>query len=68
MSHVTSLLTRPATLGAIAAAGSGALYLGLKYRIVMGSEMQQGSSMKQDSTQGQEKSYEVKPGREGGGV
>ena len=71
MSHIASLLTRPSTLGAVAVAGSGAFYVGLKYRTVTGPSGQQVSGSRQNGTQSfttQEQSYEVKPGREGGGV
>ena len=71
MSSLTSLLTRPSTLGALAVAGSGAFYVGLKYRTLTGPEAGLGhGSAKADGAkaEGQGKSYEVKPGREGGGV
>ncbi len=68
MSHITHLFTRPSTLGAIAVAGSGAFYVGLKYKTVMGAEAQRGSGPSQNSGEGQDRSYEVKAGREGGGV
>lgn len=71
MSGIAHLLTRPSTLGAVAVAGSGAFYVGLKYRTVLGSDPQQGSGLGQGGSQGsveQTQSYEVKPGREGGGV
>ena len=71
MSSIANLLTRPSTLGAIAVAGSGAFYVGLKYRTVMGTDAQRGSGSAPGGSQGslkQEQSYEVKPGREGGGV
>lgn len=66
MSHITNLLTRSSTLGAIAVAGSGAFYVGLKYKTVMGTEAQRGSGSNQGNGQGT--SYAVKAGREGGGV
>lgn len=71
MSHITSLLTRPSTLGAIAVAGSGAFYVGLKYRTVMGPGAEQGFGLGHSGSGGTVdtgKNYEVKPGREGGGV
>ena len=71
MSSIANLLTRPSTLGAIAVAGSGAIYVGLKYRTLMGPDQQQGSKLgprDERGSAGQEQSYEVKPGREGGGV
>ena len=66
MSSLANLLTKPSTLGAIAVAGSGAFYVGLKYRTVMGSDSSRQSGSQ--TSAGQEQSYEVKPGREGGGV
>ena len=73
MSNLTSLLTRPTTLGAIAIAGSGAFYVGLKYRTLMGPNTRGGTGTGSQeapmSSSGENnKSYEVKPGREGGGV
>lgn len=68
MSHIANLLTRPSTLGAIAVAGSGAFYVGLKYKTITGSDVQRRSGSSQSSGEGQDKSYEVKAGREGGGV
>ncbi len=68
MSHITHLLTRPSTLGAIAVAGSGAFYVGLKYKTVMGAEARRGSGSGQGGGEGGDRSYEVKAGREGGGV
>lgn len=73
MSSIASILTRPSTLGAIAVAGTGAFYVGLKYRTLMGvgSEAQRGAADSQSGSEGpvnKEKSYAVKPGREGGGV
>ena len=75
MSTLTSLLTRPSTLGALAVAGSGAFYVGLKYRTLTGpngspqAELGHGSAeMGAGKAKGEGKSYEVKPGREGGGV
>lgn len=64
MSTPTSLLLRPSTLGALAVAGSGAFYVGLKYRTLT---LQPQPGTQRDDT-GKSKSYEVKPGREGGGV
>ena len=79
MSTLTSLLTRPSTLGALAVAGSGAFYVGLKYRTLTGpdgspqagignrsAEAGEGKGIRKARVEG--KSYEVKPGREGGGV
>ena len=71
MSGITNILARPSTLGAIAVAGSGAFYVGLKYRTLMSSEVTQSSKSTRSGGQlstSQEQSYEVKPGREGGGV
>ncbi len=79
MSTLTSLLTRPSTLGALAVAGSGAFYVGLKYRTLTGpsgstqAELGRGSAEADEGKgmgmgKGEGKSYEVKPGREGGGV
>lgn len=71
MSHFISLLTRPSTLGLVAVAGSGAFYLGLKSKTVMAQQAQRESG-KYDSKAGgpanMENNYEVKAGREGGGV
>lgn len=70
MSTLTSLLTRPSTLGAIAVAGSGAFYVGLKYRTLTGQPQPDASPTPKpgQADEGKSKSYEVKPGREGGGV
>lgn len=71
MSSITSLLTRPTTLGMIAVTGSGAFYVGMKYRTLIGPEVQRGTGESQSSSEepvNKEKNYEVKPGREGGGV
>ena len=69
MSQITNLLTRPSTLGAVAVVGSGAFYVGLKYRTVMGlRDSKGGSGDGQGGQDGQRENYEVKPGREGGGV
>ena len=71
MSHFTSLLTRPSTLGLIAVAGSGAFYLGLKSKTVMAQQARRESGENQSGSGGpanKERSYEVKAGREGGGV
>lgn len=72
MSHITSLLTRPSTLGVIAVAGSGAFYLGLKSKTIMAQQAQRDSGENKSSVGGsankEEKNYEVKAGREGGGV
>ena len=68
MSGITNLLSRPSTLGAIAVAGSGAFYVGLKYRTVTGAGLQQGSPGGGKATANSGQSYEVRPGREGGGV
>lgn len=68
MSHITNLLTKPSTLGAIAVAGSGAFYVGLKYRAVMGIDAQRGSGFTPSEGDRQDKGYAVKAGREGGGV
>ncbi|KAL2044398.1 hypothetical protein N7G274_003103 [Stereocaulon virgatum] len=71
MSSIPSLLTRPTALGMIAVAGSGAFYVGLKYRTLAGAKAQRGAGESQSGGEGpvnKEKNYEVKPGREGGGV
>ena len=69
MSHIANILTRPSTLGAISVAGSGAFYLGLKYRTFKGPpEVQKNSKSRVEDEKRQEYNYEVKPGREGGGV
>ena len=71
MSHVTSLLTRPSTLGLIAVAGSGAFYLGLKSKTIMAQQAQRGGGEDSSRAGGQAdkgRNYEVKAGREGGGV
>lgn len=71
MSQFTSLLTRPSTLGVIAVAGSGFFYLGLKSKTMMAQQAQRGSGHNQSGPGGpasKERSYEVKAGREGGGV
>ena len=55
----------------IAVAGSGAFYVGMKYRTLMGPEVPQGAGESQSGSEvaaNKEKNYEVKPGREGGGV
>lgn len=71
MSHITSLLTKPSTLGLVAVAGSGAFYFGLKSKTIMAQQAQRdigkSESMVGGSVDG-DKSYEVKAGREGGGV
>ncbi|KAK0512372.1 hypothetical protein JMJ35_005500 [Cladonia borealis] len=68
MSTLTSLLTRPSALGFLAVAGSGAFYVGLKYRTLTGPEgKEMGRNIGKTKGEGP-KSYEVKPGREGGGV
>ncbi len=71
MSHLTSLLTRPSSLGLIAVAGSGAFYLGLKSKTIMAQQAQRASGEKESmagAPANRERSYEVKAGREGGGV
>ena len=71
MSHFTSVLTRPSTLGVIAVAGSGAFYLGLKSKTVMAQQAQRESGQNRSGAgepANTERSYEVKAGREGGGV
>ena len=71
MSHITAILTRPSTLGLIAVAGSGAFYLGLKSKTIMAQQAQRDIGQNQSGTgapANKEKSYEVKAGREGGGV
>jgi hypothetical protein len=66
MSGTASLLTRPLSLGAIAVAGSGAFYVGLKYRPLTAPEAQRGPGSNQGGSK--DKNFEVKSGREGGGV
>ena len=71
MSSFTSLVTRPSTLGLIAVAGSGAFYLGLKSKTVMAQQARRGGGENQSGVGGpanEKRSYEVKAGREGGGV
>lgn len=68
MSHITNLLTKPSTLGAIAVAGSGTFYVGLKFRTVTGIDAQRGSGSFPNEGDRQDKGYAVKAGREGGGV
>lgn len=71
MSHFTSVLTRPSTLGLIAVAGSGAFYLNLKSKTVMAQQAQRESGQNRSGAGGPantERTYEVKAGREGGGV
>lgn len=68
MSSMASLLTRPSTLGAIGVAGSGAFYFGLKYRTLTVPEVQRNSGSGSSQPGGKGQSYEVKSGREGGGV
>lgn len=71
MSHITSLLTRPSTLGLVAVAGSGAFYIGLKSKTAMAQQAQREGGESQITGGGpanREKSYEVRAGREGGGV
>lgn len=71
MSHIASLLSRPSTIGVIAVAGSGAFYLGLKSKTIMAQQAQRDKGENQSRPGGpanEEKNYEVKAGREGGGV
>ena len=71
MSNITSLLTRPSTLGVIAVAGSGFFYLGLKSKTLMAQQAQRGGVDNQSGAEGpanKERNYEVRAGREGGGV
>ena len=82
MSHITSLLSRPSTLGFIAVAGSGAFYIGMKSRTMAAKQQQQSQQDQQalytraSQDQHQEgldphegKSYHVRAGeRSGGGV
>ena len=71
MSYITSLLTRPTTLGLVAVAGSGVFYLGLKSKTTMAQQAQRdgrGSQSKAGESADKEKTYEVRAGREGGGV
>ncbi len=77
MSHITSLLARPSTLGFIAVAGSGAFYIGMKSKTIAAKQQtpDTGSnasapSGEQDEKGGSEnKSYHVRAGeRSGGGV
>lgn len=60
------MVTRPSTLAAIAVAGSGAFYLGLKYRTLTVPREQNVPRSSQEGSK--EQSFEVKSGREGGGV
>ena len=74
MSHLTSLLSKPSTLGLIAVGGSGAFYLGLKSKTIMAQQAQRdsGGENAASGADGQadegRKNFEVKAGREGGGV
>lgn len=71
MSHFTSVLTRPSTIGLVAVAGGGAFYLGLKSKTIMAQQAQRDSGKSESGVAGSEnneKNYEVKAGREGGGV
>lgn len=70
MSHISPLILRPSTLGAIAVAGSAAFYISLKYKTILGAPVQRTSvsGSSQGSAEAQARSYEVKAGREGGGV
>lgn len=71
MSHISSLLTRPSTLGLVAVGGSVAFYLGMKSKTIMAQQAQRDSGEDQSRARGpavQEKNYGVKAGREGGGV
>lgn len=65
MSSLSSLFTRPSTIGAIAVAGSGAFYVGLKYRTFTAPE---GQGIRGPNRDGRGQNFEVKSGREGGGV
>ena len=71
MSHLTSLLTRPTTLGLIAVAGSGAFYLGLKSKTLTAQQARREGGQNQGEageSGSKETNYAVKAGREGGGV
>lgn len=71
MSHITSLLSRPSTLGVVAVAGSGAFYLGLKSKTIMAQQAQRDRGERKTRAGGpadEGKDYGVKAGREGGGV
>ena len=71
MSHITSLLARPTTLGVIAVAGSGAFYLGLKSKTLTAQQARREGGEFQGGAGGsgnKEINYAVKAGREGGGV
>ena len=74
MSHLSTLLSRPSTLGLVAFAGSGAFYLGLKSKTIMAQQQARGRENEKQNRAGasttgsSEKSYEVRAGREGGGV
>ena len=71
MSHLTSLLTRPTTLGLIAVAGSGAFYLGLKSKTLTAQQARREGGENRGGAGGsgsKETNYAVKAGREGGGV
>ena len=71
MSHITSLLTRPSTLGFVAVASSGAFYIGLKSKTITAQKAQREKGDSQGVVRGsasKEMNYGVKAGREGGGV
>ena len=58
-------------VGLVAVAGSGAFYLGLKSKTIMAQQAQRDGGVHQSRAAGsvkEEKNYEVKAGREGGGV
>ncbi|MCJ1275777.1 hypothetical protein MMC21_003580 [Puttea exsequens] len=68
MSSIPSLLTRPSALGIIAIAGSGAFYVGLKYKTLTAPPPDMQTQSSGAPAEAKEQNYEVKPGREGGGV
>ena len=82
MSHISSLLSRPSTLGVIAVAGSGAFYLGLKGRTIVAKQQARSESIEGAAAGGQDgakstigdsgstdKNYHVRAGeRSGGGI
>lgn len=66
MAHLTTLLTRPSALGTIAVLGSGAFYVGMKYKTLIA---KQAWRLSEDGEGGdRQMNYEVKTGRSGGGV
>ena len=82
MSRITTLLTRPSTLGVLAIAGSGAFFAGMKGRTVVAKQKAQagfseGAAGASEGAEGairggsagsENKNYEVNTHRSGGGV